>query len=301
MKEKSEVFIHFQIYKAFAKLQTSRKVQELRTNSNRRTYQEPAGYGKMKILRSDNGGEYLSPEFKLFFSLAGIKHQLSVLYSLQQNGLAERMNCTLLDMTRSMLQYKDLPEEFVSTAVYIGNRVTSRSLQSSLTPYHRWHGRKPDLSHLRTFGSGFWYISPKAQVRKLDVRGRKAIFMGYPSQIKGYKLWYPVSRKFLVSRDVYFIMEYDQEKSTDYTCTDFQFGLDDASQTDTLSDNVPKNKHTPERDDYNILTSTKDTDTAKENDRNRSNDTGLRRSSRVRQPPERMVDCRSLIGSWRIA
>ncbi len=81
-------------------------------------------------------------------------------------------------------------------------------------------------------------------------------------------------------------MEYDQEKSTDNTCTDFQFEQEDAFQTDTLSDNVPKNKHTPERDDYDILTSTKGTDTAKQNDKKQSTDSGLRRSSRVREPPK---------------
>eukprot|EP00171_Calliarthron_tuberculosum_P015626 IDg15626t1 len=56
-----------------------------------------------------------------------------------------------------MLLHKNVPEKFwadtVVTAAYIQNRTTSRGLQSDMNPYSLWYGAKPDLSHLRVFGS----------------------------------------------------------------------------------------------------------------------------------------------------
>ena len=55
-------------------------------------YQRP-----IKILRSDNGGEYLSKDFDEFLKVKGIEKQFSVAYTPQQNGVAERMNRTLVE------------------------------------------------------------------------------------------------------------------------------------------------------------------------------------------------------------
>ena len=208
MQKKSEVFDYFKKFKASAELHTSQSLEELHMHAESQSVNQESERSKLKILRSDSGTEYLSNEFKRFLADNGIKHELSVPYTPQQNGVAERMNRTLLEMTRSMLHHKDIPEHFwaeaVQTAVYIRNRMTSRTLPCHLTPYHRWYGKKPNLSHLRTFGSTCWYVVPKTKVKKLDSRARKAIMMGYTSQSKGYKLWDTTSEKFIVSRDVYF-------------------------------------------------------------------------------------------------
>ncbi len=108
-------------------------------------------------MRSDGGGEYMSSEFKAFLEDNGIHHQQTCAYTPQQNGVAERMNRTLKDITRSMLKYKNAADEFwaeaVVTAAYIRNRMTSRSLPKNKTPFHLWFGKPPNISHLRMFGS----------------------------------------------------------------------------------------------------------------------------------------------------
>lgn len=76
-------------------------------------------------------------------------------YSPQQNGVVERRNRTLLEMTRSILKHMDLPNylwgEAIRHATYLINRVAIRSLEG-MTPYEAYKGRKPNLSHLRVFG-----------------------------------------------------------------------------------------------------------------------------------------------------
>ena len=58
---------------------------------------------KIKILRSDNGGEYTSKEFSNYLKEKGIQQQLSVPRTPQQNGVAERMNRTTQETARSMI------------------------------------------------------------------------------------------------------------------------------------------------------------------------------------------------------
>ena len=67
---------------------------------------------KIKVLRSDRGGEYLSQEFIDHLSSCGIVSQLTPPGTPQWNGVSERRNRTLLDMVRSMMSQTDLPPSF---------------------------------------------------------------------------------------------------------------------------------------------------------------------------------------------
>ena len=108
----------------------------------------------IKILRSDNGGEYSSKEFESFLKKNGIVHQLSVPYNSAQNGVAERMNRTIVESTQSILSHVQMPNEFwaevVNTSVYVQNGSPTTSL-SGITPYECLFRKKPDVSNLRVF------------------------------------------------------------------------------------------------------------------------------------------------------
>ena len=76
----------------------------------------------LKRLKTDNGGEYISKEFKEYCS----KHEKMVPGTPQHNGVAERMNRTIVEKVRCMLNLAKLPKSFwgedVKTAVYLINR-----------------------------------------------------------------------------------------------------------------------------------------------------------------------------------
>ena len=187
MGTKSECFHYFKLFQRSAERQTGRKI---------------------KALRSDRGGEYNSNEFRDYLEKNGIAQQLTVPYTPQQNGVAERMNRTLKDLTRAMMLHKDVPQEFwadaLVTAVYIRNRVTSRNIPSNTTPYSIWHGEKPDVSHMRVFGSKCWYKINSPGQRALNSRSSTALMIGYANNYKGYKLWDETKGEVVVSRDVKF-------------------------------------------------------------------------------------------------
>jgi hypothetical protein len=110
---------------------------------------------KIQILRSDNGKEYTSNSFNSFCEEAGIQHQLTAPYTPQQNGVSERRNRFILEMTRCMLHEKNLLKKFwaeaANTVVFLQNRLLTRAVKDQ-TPFEAWYGYKPSLNFLKIFG-----------------------------------------------------------------------------------------------------------------------------------------------------
>jgi len=163
---------------------------------------------KIGTLRTDNGGEYLSGEFKEFLKSKGIRHQLSVPHSPEQNGVAERMNRTLVESARSMIAHAGLSNSFwaeaIATAAHVKNRTPSNAIKNGVAPVERWYGKKPNVSHLKVFGCMAYAHVPDAERRKLDMKAEKLRFVGYSLKSKGYRLYNDETRKIVIRRDVVF-------------------------------------------------------------------------------------------------
>ncbi|KAB7523685.1 DDE-type integrase/transposase/recombinase, partial [Flagellimonas olearia] len=111
---------------------------------------------RIKILRSDRGGEFTSEEFTKYCEHHGIQRQYSAPRTPQQNGVVERKNRTVQEMARTMLTESKLADKYwkeaIHTAVYIQNRCLIRPHENK-TPYELWFGRKATVKHFRVFGS----------------------------------------------------------------------------------------------------------------------------------------------------
>uniref|UniRef100_A0A2N9F5X3 Integrase catalytic domain-containing protein n=1 Tax=Fagus sylvatica TaxID=28930 RepID=A0A2N9F5X3_FAGSY len=109
---------------------------------------------KIKVLRSDRGGEYESP-FGEFCSQHGIVHQTTAPYSPQQNGVAERKNRTLKEMMNAMLISSGLPQNLWGEAILSANYILNKLPQKKLdkTPYELWKGRTPSYQFLKVWGN----------------------------------------------------------------------------------------------------------------------------------------------------
>lgn len=162
---------------------------------------------KIKCLRSDRGGEYTAFCLQSFLKENVIHHQLTASYTPQQNGVAERKNRTLGEMARCMLQGKRLPEEFwaeaIACAAYLINRTSTKSV-NNMTPQEAWSGLKPGVGHLKVLGCIAYAHVPDQRRRKLDQKSEKTVFVGYSENTKAYKLYNPVTKKVIISKDVIF-------------------------------------------------------------------------------------------------
>lgn len=165
------------------------------------------GYG-IKILRTDNAKEYISKEFSRLLESEGIKHELTVPHTPQQNGVAERANRTLVEMARCMLLQSKLPmslwAEAINTANFIRNRCPTKALDNK-TPFEMWSDRKPYVGFMRTFGCKAISLIKGTNRRKFEAKGKPMIMVGYSSESKAYRLWQPGSKTIIKSRDVRFL------------------------------------------------------------------------------------------------
>ena len=163
---------------------------------------------RLKVFRSDRGGEYESLEFKTFLESRGIIHQTSVADCPQQNGVGERMNRTLMERTRAMKQAAKLPDEFwaeaFNTATYLTNRSPSSVLPTGKTPYEMWWGQKPSIAHVHIFGCLTYAYIPNKFRRKLDPKTEKCVLLGYSTKSKGYQLWSFKRKNLIIRRHVTF-------------------------------------------------------------------------------------------------
>ncbi|KAG6470766.1 hypothetical protein ZIOFF_071844 [Zingiber officinale] len=162
---------------------------------------------KIKILRTDNGGEFCSNEFFSFCRNNGIKRELSCPETPQQNGVAERKIRHLVETCKCWLHAKNLSKalwaEGIKCAAYVINRVSLRS-SNNKAPYELLFDAKPNVKYLRVFGSICYVHVSDSQRSKLDAKAIKCIFVGYDEQRKGWRCMDPMTNKCVVSRDVIF-------------------------------------------------------------------------------------------------
>jgi transposase InsO family protein len=108
----------------------------------------------MKVMRTDNGGDFCGNEFEYFCKKCGITRKNTTLYTPQQNGVVERMNKTHMEKARCMLSGVKPGKEFwveeVGIACYLFNRSPSSTLDVK-NPLEVWTGKKPYLTNLKVF------------------------------------------------------------------------------------------------------------------------------------------------------
>ncbi|POM68330.1 Integrase catalytic core protein [Phytophthora palmivora] len=162
---------------------------------------------KIKVLRSDNGGEYWNKSMKTLCDDKLIKHEFTVPHNPEQNGIAERTNRTLVEMTRCILKESGLDKSYwceaMMTAADIRNVLPNTSNQHS-SPFELVFKRAPRLDHMRVFGTECYAHVPKQKRKKLDDTGVKCVFLGYAKQRKAYRLLEVSDGSIVISRSVTF-------------------------------------------------------------------------------------------------
>ncbi|KAK1606525.1 hypothetical protein QYE76_030198 [Lolium multiflorum] len=261
MKHKSETFEKFKEFQSEVENQRNKKI---------------------KFLRSDRGGEYLSYEFSMHLKKCGILSQLTPPGTPQRNGVSERRNRTLLDMVRSMMSLTDLPLSFWSyaleTAAFTLNRAPSKSVET--TPYELWFNKKPKLSFLKVWGCEA-YVK-KLQPDKLEPKAEKCVFIGYPKETIGYTFYHRSEGKIFVAKNGTFLEKEFLTKEV----TGRKVELDEIEESLLVdqSSAVPENVPVPP---------TPTTEEANDNDHETSNETATepRRSTRDRATPDWYDPC----------
>jgi transposase InsO family protein len=162
----------------------------------------------VKMLRSDNGGEFISKVLADWLAEKGIGTERALPYHHYQNGLIERFNRTVQAMGRTVLIDSSLPKTFWSYAFiwagHILNRLPNKS-SGKITPYEALFGIKPNFDRFRAFGSYAYVHVVKENRLKLDERAKQGQVVAHLETSKGWKFWIPSEGRFIDSALVRFV------------------------------------------------------------------------------------------------
>jgi transposase InsO family protein len=177
MKTKDEAFAKFKLFLAKAERSTGRK---------------------LKRLRVDNGMEYCAGYFQEELNRLGIRCERTNIYSPQMNGVAERLNRTLLDAVRTTLLTTKLSSswwaELLTAAAYVKNKTAHAGINFDI-PDARFYDVHPGVTHLKRLGSVCFMYDETRPRSKLQPRAKMGILVGYAINTKGYRVWCPDSEK----------------------------------------------------------------------------------------------------------
>jgi transposase InsO family protein len=185
LKHKSKAFNAFKLFKAMVEKQYDAVI---------------------RFFHEDKGGEYIGHKWDAFCGEHGIRREHTTRATPQQNGVAERKNRTLAEIVTAMLNEAKLPKSFwgeaLATANKVLNMLPSAALPPDTTPYEIIEKRKPNYAPLRVFGCRAFAHVGKDKRKSLDSHTTPCVFLGYPEDYRGWKLWDARAKRVIISRDV---------------------------------------------------------------------------------------------------
>jgi hypothetical protein len=185
LKRNSKVFDTFKLFKVMVEKQYSAII---------------------RFFHEDKGSEYIGHKWDVFCGEHGIQRKHTTHAMPQQNSVTERKNRTLAEIVTAMLNEAKLPKSFwgeaLATANKVLNMLPSAALPPDTTPYKIIEKRKPDYAPLRVFGCRVFVHVGKDKRKSLDSHTTPCVFLGYPEDYRGWKLWDPRAKRVIISRNM---------------------------------------------------------------------------------------------------
>jgi hypothetical protein len=160
---------------------------------------------KIKVFRTDRGGEYLSKEFNAHLDEQGTTQKLTVHDTLEYNGVSECLNCTLLKKVRVMIHNSGLPKflwgEAVMHTVWLKNCTWTRALGYT-TPHKLMTGKKPEIWNVPAWGCHICVHDMSGS--KLDGRLKIGHWVGFDEESNAHRIYWAEKCSVTVERSVKF-------------------------------------------------------------------------------------------------
>lgn len=194
LKRKSDALAAFKSYKAHVEKRFVTRIGALQL---------------INSLRMDNASEFVTGQFRAFMEHPdnSIEYERTAPHTPQSNGISERTNRVLIELTVSMLDRARLPKRYwgwaLLHAVHLANITPSKATPGT-TPFELAMGRKPTVDDLRVFGCPAYAHVPKALRKKLDAKCIKCIYLGRGAETAAHLCYEPRTGKYIISRDVTF-------------------------------------------------------------------------------------------------
>ncbi|MBW0481296.1 hypothetical protein O181_021011 [Austropuccinia psidii MF-1] len=184
LKEESEVFTHFRIFKVYAEKKLNCKIQNIASNG---------------------GGKFKNSSFKSFTREQGINHVIRPPYMPQHNGIAEWANWSVIEKTNCLLLQSKLPTQYWAEAEAKATMLCNMVKKGNKTPYELCHQIAPPINNLRPFGCKTWVRIPDSAIMgKFDAVSWEGIMLGCANQVSAYWILRLADKSVVISRHAKF-------------------------------------------------------------------------------------------------
>ncbi len=144
-------------------------------------------------MHIDRGHEFVNDSLLEWLYLKGMEVYMTAPHSPSQNGITKRMNRTLKDLAQAMRIAADLPvflwEQAIAHAAYVRNQAYGSTVKTA-TPYERWHGHRPNVSHLCEFSALVWILFQGQKVQpKMEAKSKRWALVGYEDRSRSVKFY----------------------------------------------------------------------------------------------------------------
>jgi len=140
--------------------------------------------------------------------LQGINYKITAPKSSAQNGVAERLNCTVMEHVCSMLASASLSlflwPKAVQYEFYLKNICPTYALHDNITPYEAFWNRKPNVSNVEEFGAKVWVLIQNKHINKLQPKAKQHIFVGLGEHSCAYQYYNWETQQILTSQNITF-------------------------------------------------------------------------------------------------
>lgn len=262
--------------------------------------------------RCDQGGEFLNKKADEMCLRKHIHREFSDTGEAHQNGLAERIGGQLLAMMRAAHARSKVPKKYWTESLryqtWVRNRVSMRRQNGKTTPMRvlTMDDTSDDLSRARTFGCEAWVLRRKEKKEKLDSRAVRGVCMGVSMHKKAWRilLWDEKviieSRNAVFFEDIYPYKNQNTQESKEDIAQDLH-AYEESTENESLSDNEEEAPAMIEETTNRarvvrfmeapiIIEETVTNKTSEQRQEGNGGTQPLRRSGRVRKPPDRYTD-----------
>ena len=161
----------------------------------------------VRRFHSDGGSEFVNRTMGEYLRSKGIRQTYTTADTPSHNGKVERVNQTIMAITRSIMEHCQLSVRYWNYAVQYATMIynyTPLKAIGGVSPCKKLYGKEPNISKLKVFGCNVVYVLPDKDRSKIQATSARGSWLGYSRDQPTGSYVLTADRRVIVTHDIRF-------------------------------------------------------------------------------------------------